>query len=95
LVTADGRRPARAGDVVGVRAAFGAPTGAVIEAVEPTELWVLSPEALDELMRRHPSIGAARAGRSTMTSAPAGTLIRSTMGAGATTTTPDPRRTVP
>jgi hypothetical protein len=92
LTTPDGTRPAAAGDVVGVRAALGAPTRTVVEAHAPTEVWVLGPDALDELVRRHASIGAARAGRSTLTSVPTGTLVRATLGA---TPSAEPRRTLP
>jgi ABC-type multidrug transport system fused ATPase/permease subunit/CRP-like cAMP-binding protein len=67
------------GDVFGLNALLGEPTGAQLKALEPMTLRTLAADDLDTLGTRHGEIDQARAGRSTSAAIPTGrALTRST-----------------
>lgn len=88
VLSTDGGDPFRSverGDVFGLNALLGEPTGTVLRTTEKSTLLVLSGDALAELRSVHGEIAAAQAGRSTHAAAPAGRLLRPTLGPGRAT----------
>lgn len=67
------------GEVFGLNALLGAPTGTALTALEPLVLRVLAGDDLAELRDRFPSIAEGQAGRSTLAAAPAGRIVRATL----------------
>gem|GEM_PF-16947 len=74
------RREVASGDVFGINAILGEPTGTVLRMTEPSTLLVLSGETLAELRAAHTEIAEAQAGRATFAAAPSGRLLRPTVG---------------
>jgi energy-coupling factor transporter ATP-binding protein EcfA2 len=73
-------RPIGVGEVFGLNALLGAPTGLQLRPLEPMTLYTLPEDVLDELRQRHRAIDDARAGRSTVVPLPTGRMLtRATM----------------
>ncbi len=74
-------RTITSGEVFGLNALLGEPTGARLRALEPLTLLTLTEESLAELRSRYSEIDEAARGRSTMAASPGGRrLVRSTIG---------------